>query len=167
VYTDMELWAEIRRRVLNGELSKRAACKEYGLHWDTLQKMLRHTEPPGYRLSKPRSSKLDSFLPVIHEMLESDRSAPRKPRHTAKRIATTSGSTVVWTSLSGLQHSCLSQHLGLFCASSRHCGSTPSATPHARGFRWEPWRVRLSIRAFSCRFSVASPATGASWPATI
>ena len=86
MYTDMELWAEIRRRVLNGELSKRAACKEYDLHWDTLQKMLRHTEPPGYRLSKPRSSKLAPFLPVIHEILESDRSAPRKQRHTSKRI---------------------------------------------------------------------------------
>jgi len=36
----MELWSEVRRRVLTGELSKRQARKEYGLHWDTLQKIL-------------------------------------------------------------------------------------------------------------------------------
>jgi hypothetical protein len=29
----MEIWTEVRRRVLTGELSKRAACKEYGLNW--------------------------------------------------------------------------------------------------------------------------------------
>ena len=33
MYSDMEQWIEIRRRVLNGELSKRAACSEYGIHW--------------------------------------------------------------------------------------------------------------------------------------
>ena len=32
VYTDMEMWTEVRRRVLNKELSKRAACKEYSIH---------------------------------------------------------------------------------------------------------------------------------------
>lgn len=82
----MEQWIEIRRRVLNGELSKRAACVEYGIHWDTLQKILIHSEPPGYRLTKSRPSKLESFLPVIHEILESDRTVHRKQRHTVQRI---------------------------------------------------------------------------------
>ena len=36
MYTDMENWAEIRRRVLVDGLSKRAACREYDIHWDTL-----------------------------------------------------------------------------------------------------------------------------------
>jgi hypothetical protein len=79
----MEQWIEIRRRVLNGELSKRAACAEYGIHWDTLKKILTHSEPPGYRLTKPRRSKLEPFLPVIHEILESDRHVHRKPKETA------------------------------------------------------------------------------------
>ena len=86
VITDMELWSEIRRRVLTGELSKRAACREYGIHWQTLAKMLQHAEPPGYRLKKARPSKLDPFLPVIHEMLVRDRKVHRKQRHTSKRI---------------------------------------------------------------------------------
>lgn len=87
MFTDMEKWAEIRRRVLVDGLSKRAACREYGIHWDTLQKILRHPEPPGYRRDSPRPRpKLDPFLPVLHQILEHDTKAPRKQRHTAKRI---------------------------------------------------------------------------------
>jgi transposase len=87
VYTDMENWAEIRRRVLTGGLSKRAACREYDIHWDTLKKILEHPEPPGYRRTAPRPGpKLGAFLPVIHQILEDDRKAPRKQRHTARRI---------------------------------------------------------------------------------
>ena len=85
--TDMENWAEIRRRVLVDGLSKRAACREFGIHWDTLQKVLGHAAPPGYRRTAPRPRpKLDPFLPVIHQILEDDRKAPRKQRHTAVRI---------------------------------------------------------------------------------
>ncbi len=42
VLQDMEKWIEIRRRVLGGEISKRAACDEYDIHWDTLKKILTH-----------------------------------------------------------------------------------------------------------------------------
>jgi transposase len=87
VLTDMENWAEIRRRVLADGLSKRAACREFGIHWDTLEKVLGHAEPPGYRRTAPRPRpKLGPFLPVIHQILEGDRKAPRKQRHTAVRI---------------------------------------------------------------------------------
>ena len=37
----MEQWTEVRRRVLTGELSKRAACREYDISWHTLAKMLK------------------------------------------------------------------------------------------------------------------------------
>ena len=77
VITDMQLWSEVRRRVLTGELSKRAACREYGIHWQTLEKMLSHSEPPGYRLAKARPSKLEPFLPIIDEILSSDRHVHR------------------------------------------------------------------------------------------
>jgi transposase len=86
VITDMELWSQVRRRVLTGELSKRAACREYGIHWQTLEKMLTHSEPPGYRLTKARPSKLEPFQPIIDEILSSDRQVHRKQRHTSKRI---------------------------------------------------------------------------------
>jgi len=87
VYTDMENWAEIRRRVLVDGLSKRAACRAYDIHWDTLKKILDNPEPPGYRRTAPRPEpKLAPFLPVIHQILRDDRKAPRKQRHTARRI---------------------------------------------------------------------------------
>ncbi|QEG36184.1 IS21 family transposase [Bythopirellula goksoeyrii] len=83
----MEQWTEVRRRVLTGELSKRAACREYEMSWQTLAKMLTHTEPPGYRMQQPRKKrKLDPFLPIIHEILQADKLAPKKQRHTATRI---------------------------------------------------------------------------------
>ena len=86
VFTDMEIWVEVRRRVLTGELSKRAACREYEIHWQTLEKILSHSEPPGYQKTKPRSSIVDAFEPIIEEILKSDRQVHRKQRHTARRI---------------------------------------------------------------------------------
>ena len=86
MFTDMKEWAEIRRRVLNGQISKRAACREYEIHWETLEKILTFTEPPGYRLTQSRGSMVDPFLPIIQEILESDKKAHRKQRHTARRI---------------------------------------------------------------------------------
>jgi transposase len=83
----MEFWKEVRRQVLTNELSRRAACKKYGLGWHTLKKILAHDEPPGYRQSQPRPKrKLAPFLPIIHQILVDDRQAPKKQRHTAKRI---------------------------------------------------------------------------------
>ena len=76
----------MRRRVLTGELSKRAACREYEIHWQTLVKILSHSEPPGYQKTKPRLSKVDAFVPIIEEILKSDRQVHRKQRHTARRI---------------------------------------------------------------------------------
>jgi transposase len=87
VFTDMENWAEIRRRVLVDGQSKRSVCREFDIHWDTLQKILSHSEPPGYRRAAARPKpKLEPFLPVIHQILEADKKAPRKQRHTARRI---------------------------------------------------------------------------------
>ena len=81
MFKDMEKWVEIRRRVLSKEISKRQACRDYKIPWRTLQRILEHVEPPGYQLTQPRPKrKLERFLPIIHEMLERDRQAPRKQR---------------------------------------------------------------------------------------
>ena len=83
----MEMWTEVRRRVLTGELSKRAACQEYGINWRTLGKMLAHAEPPGYRRRAKREKPiLGPHLAWIHEVLEQDKKALKKQHHTAQRI---------------------------------------------------------------------------------
>ena len=83
----MEQWTEIRRRVLVEGASKRSICREYHLSPRTLKKILTHTEPPGYRGADRRPKrKLAEFLPVIDEILEADKAAPAKQRHTGRRI---------------------------------------------------------------------------------
>jgi len=87
VYQDMEQWVEIRRRVLVDGVSKRQILRETGMHWQTLEKILAHSKPPGYRLTRPRPKpKVGPYLKRISQILESDKSVPRKQRHTAKRI---------------------------------------------------------------------------------
>jgi transposase len=87
VFTDMEKWSEIRRRVLVDGLGKRAACREYGIHYKTLKKILIHPEPPAFRCpERHRPSVLGPLLPVVHQILKDDARAPRKQRHTAVRI---------------------------------------------------------------------------------
>jgi transposase len=87
VFTDMQAWTEIRHRVLVEGASKRSILREYGLAFETLQKILRHPEPPGYRLHAPQAkTKLGPYLGVIEQILAADRDAPPKQRHTAKRI---------------------------------------------------------------------------------
>jgi transposase len=82
----MEEWSEIRRRVLVDGLVKRTACREYGIHYKTLKKILTHPEPPRYRRGAPRRpSVLDPLVPVVHQILKDDTKALRKQRHTAVR----------------------------------------------------------------------------------
>ncbi len=87
MHTDMLEWSEIRRRVLVEGASKRSVLAEYGIGWRTLEKILHHPEPPGYRQSTPRpKTKLGPYLAVIEQILASDRDAPPKQHHTSKRI---------------------------------------------------------------------------------
>ena len=87
MYADMDEWTEIRKRVLIGGASKRAILRETGMHWLTLEKILAHSEPPGYRQSQPRQKpKIGPFEKRIEQWLVEDREMPRKQRHTAKRI---------------------------------------------------------------------------------
>src|SRR3954453_20063114 len=83
----MKQWAEIRRRVLVEALSKRQIRRETGMHWTTLEKILQNSQPPGYRTDTPRAKpKLGPYLDRIARILDDDKQAPRKQRHTAKRI---------------------------------------------------------------------------------
>lgn len=87
MFRDMEKWVEIRRKVLANEASKRSICREYEIHWDTLQRILKYPEPPEYQQKVPRKKpKIGDFVPIIHEILKSDQQVHRKQRHTAKRI---------------------------------------------------------------------------------
>ena len=82
----MKQCTRVRQRVLRDKQSKRSVMREEGLHWETLEKMLSHSRPPGYRRKKRRGRKIDAYVGWIDEVLKADRNVPRKQRHTAKRI---------------------------------------------------------------------------------
>jgi transposase len=83
----MEDWISIRKRVLVGGVSKRQILRETKMHWKTLEKILAHDSPPGYRRSKaPIKRKIGPYLDRVTQIIEADKQMPKKQRHTAKRI---------------------------------------------------------------------------------
>ena len=86
MYREMKQWVDIRQRVDRGE-SKRQILRETGMHWTTLEKILTHAFPPGYRQTAPRPKPiLSPHQAWIEAVLEEDKQGHKKHRHTAKRI---------------------------------------------------------------------------------
>ncbi len=83
----VELYRKVRLACRHEGLSGREAARRFGIDRKTVAKILAFSVPPGYRLRGPRKRpKLDPFTGVIDRILEEDRAAHRKQRHTAKRI---------------------------------------------------------------------------------
>jgi transposase len=73
--------------VLVEEISKRAACRRFGIHWDTLERILNNSAPPGYVRTQAREkSVIAPWLGRLGELLEANRDLPRKQRYTVKRM---------------------------------------------------------------------------------
>ena len=83
----VELYVRVRRACMVDGMSTREAARVFGLHRDTVRKMLAYSVPPGYRRQgSPRRPKLEAYTGIIGAILEGDLGVPRKQRHTAKRI---------------------------------------------------------------------------------
>ena len=83
----VEMYVQVRRACMVEGMSVREASRVFGLHRDTVRKMLAYSVPPGYRREgPPRRPKLEAFTGVIDAILEGDSRVPRKQRHTAKRV---------------------------------------------------------------------------------
>ena len=83
----VEIYAAVRRFVFIEGRSRREAARVFGLSRDTIAKMCRYSAPPGYVQSKaPERPKLGLLVPVMDAILEANKTAPPKQRHTAKRI---------------------------------------------------------------------------------
>ncbi|MFF3336262.1 hypothetical protein ACFYWX_43300 [Streptomyces sp. NPDC002888] len=78
-------YAAIRRDARQG-LSNRALQRKYGVGFLMVQKALSSAWPEPRKPLPPRVTRLDPFKPLIDEMLRADLDAPRKQRHTVKRI---------------------------------------------------------------------------------
>ena len=83
----VELYGRVRHACHVEGLSLREAARRFGIHRNTVRKMLAFAVPPGYRRRDPPARpRLGAFTAIIDRILEEDRSAPAKQRHTAKRI---------------------------------------------------------------------------------
>ena len=81
----VDVYLRVRRAVMVDGMSMREAARVFGLHWDTVRKMLAYSVPPGYRRqTPPRGPKLELFTGVIDRILEDDLS-PNPPKDTDGR----------------------------------------------------------------------------------
>jgi transposase len=83
----VELFEQIRRDRDREGLSIRALAERHGVHRRAVRQALASPVPPTKRAPVHRPApKLGAYRALIDAWLEADRAAPRKQRHTAKRI---------------------------------------------------------------------------------
>ncbi|MFJ5851288.1 IS21 family transposase [Streptomyces sp. NPDC092903] len=67
-------------------MSLRALKRKYGVGYETVQRALISALPEPRKKMRPRETRLDPYKSVIDAILRVDLTAPRKQRHTVKRI---------------------------------------------------------------------------------
>ena len=82
----MELFAEIRREYQFGVGTIKGVSRELGVHRRVVRQALTDAMPPARRYQARAKPTLDRVQAFIDRILEADRMAPRKQRHTARRM---------------------------------------------------------------------------------
>ena len=66
----VDVYLRVRRAVMVEGMSIRETARTFGLHRDTIRKMLSYSVPPGYRRQfPPKRPKLEPFTGVIDRIL--------------------------------------------------------------------------------------------------
>lgn len=82
----VELFAAIRRDRRVEELSIRELAERYRVHRRTVRQALESAIPPPRKVPVRTGRVLEPFKAAIDDMLRTDLEAPRKQRHTARRV---------------------------------------------------------------------------------
>src|SRR3954453_16718404 len=82
----VELYAAIRFDWQRNQMSVRALAEKYSVHRRTVREAIASPVPPPRKSPPRRTLVLDSVRDVVDAMLVEDLTAPRKQRHTARRI---------------------------------------------------------------------------------
>ena len=84
---DQDAWASIRLLHLRQGKSKSWIALALGISRNTVAKYLKDCESPKYRVTQPRGKPVsDKWREHVRQILAEDRDAPRKQKHTSKRI---------------------------------------------------------------------------------
>lgn len=84
----MELFEAIRREYQFGVGTIKGVARKFGVHRRMVREALAGAVPKARRVAERARPKLEPVTAFIDAILESDRNAPRKQRHTAHRIYT-------------------------------------------------------------------------------
>lgn len=77
----------VRKACLRDGQSKRGIARTLGISRNTVRKLLKEPGIPAYHLQEAKSKPvMGRFIPIIEAWLQQDQEAPRKQRHTARRI---------------------------------------------------------------------------------
>jgi len=87
----VELYEQIRREYEHGAGTIRAVARKLGVHRRDVRKALASAVPAEGKMPERERWKLAAGIPCMDAIPESDKKAPRKQRHTARRIWTRLG----------------------------------------------------------------------------
>jgi len=82
----VELFAAIRFDWQRNQMPVRALARKYDVHRRTVRQAIASPVPPGRKSPQRPAAVLDGVRELIDGMLREDLAAPRKQRHTAKRV---------------------------------------------------------------------------------
>ena len=82
----VDLFAAIRFDWQRNQMPVRALARKYDVHRRTVRQAIMSPVPPGRKTPERQATVLDGVRELIDGMLREDLEAPRKQRHTAKRV---------------------------------------------------------------------------------
>ena len=93
----------------------RELARRYSVHRRTVRQALASASPPPRKVPMRKAPRLDPVKPLIDAMLREDLTAPRKQRHTARRIVARWSTSTATTSANGARLS------GRECSTPNRC----------------------------------------------
>jgi len=82
----LELFEQLRREHEFGVGTVAGVAAKFGVHRRMVRQAIASAVPPDHRYPQRARPKLDAVTAFIDGILDKDRGAPRKQRHTARRI---------------------------------------------------------------------------------
>lgn len=82
----VQVYEQIRKAHEREQVSIRELARRFRVHRRDVRAALESAVPPPRKAVVRPAPKMDRWKPVIDEWLEADKVAPRKQRHTARRV---------------------------------------------------------------------------------